>query len=149
MAFHLLHTEMIAFAASPQQETNMCEFQVVRAYRDSIFQLEFLSYCFGNFLEHRASLGIKHQAAAEPQCGYPKIWWQKLQKCSIYNHKTVNDVRSNSSSGVRTLFLKAKLVRDPIILGPQPSASAAYAQCLLWESASWWTLQPDGLYFLG
>lgn len=77
----------------------MFEFQALRAYRDKIFVIiiPVIQHC--DFLEYHEprSLGIK-QAAVEPQCGYPKIWWQKCQKFSIYNHKTFNDVRSNPSS---------------------------------------------------
>lgn len=32
-------------------------------------------------------LVIKHWASVEPQCGYPKIWWEKFQQFSIFNHK--------------------------------------------------------------
>lgn len=76
MAFHLLHANMVFFVSSPQQETNMFEFQLRTVIKKKKIVIRIPVILHANFLEyHRPpSLGIKHQAVVKPQCGYPKIW---------------------------------------------------------------------------
>lgn len=96
--------KMMSFVAFPQQETNMFEFQMLRAYRDIVIKIPVLLH----FLEYHKCLPLGIRPLWDLSVVIQKYGDTHSKNSLFYDHKTFNGARSNPSRGGRTHFLRQR-----------------------------------------